>query len=166
MAYRVPGRSPSSSAEVSVFGTEMFFHRTRSGSVSRTLKRSARPGPPRQDTRSRSDDKDATWRLWTDDGAGGQRQVVYVWRPETGGVCLEDRDGGCMSGDRLVSPVEALRWTGGAVLLPAEATTLTVYEVPGTRELKPDRRIAESWILVLNVVPESESSRVTSYQST
>jgi len=37
----------------------------------------------------------------------GQRQVVYVWRTEagglcleTGGVCLEDRDRWCMSRDR------------------------------------------------------------------
>jgi len=26
----------------------------------------------------------------------GQRQVVYVWRTEAGGVCLEDRGRWCM----------------------------------------------------------------------
>jgi len=30
----------------------------------------------------------------------GQRQVVYVWRTETGGVCLEDRGRWFMSRDR------------------------------------------------------------------
>lgn len=51
-------------------------------------------------------------------------------------------------------------------MLPAVATTLTVYRVPGTRELKPDRGAAEFMILVLRVDPELESSRVRSYQST
>jgi len=32
--------------------------------------------------------------------SGGQRQLVYVWRTEAGGVCLEDRGRWFMSRDR------------------------------------------------------------------
>lgn len=56
--------------------------------------------------------------------------------------------------------------TGAAFLFPAEATTLTVYSVPGTREVKPDWGAAEPMILVLRWDPELLSFRVTSYQST
>lgn len=51
-------------------------------------------------------------------------------------------------------------------MFPAIATTLTLYRVPGTRELKPDWGAAEPMILVLRVDPELVSSRVRSYQST
>lgn len=56
--------------------------------------------------------------------------------------------------------------TGAALLSPAEATTLTVYSVPGTRELKPDCVAAEPISLVLRWVPDVRSFRITSYQST
>ena len=49
---------------------------------------------------------------------------------------------------------------------PAEATTPTVYSVPGTRELKPDWGAAEPMSLVLRLDPVLLSFRVTSYQST
>lgn len=64
------------------------------------------------------------------------------------------------------SPVAANVLTGAALLSPAEATTLTVYSVPGTRELKPDCVAAEPISLVLCWVPDACSSRITSYQST
>lgn len=64
------------------------------------------------------------------------------------------------------SPVAADVLTGAVLLFPAEATTLTVYSVPGTRELKPDCVAAEPISLVLSRDPETLSSRITSYQST
>lgn len=64
------------------------------------------------------------------------------------------------------SPVAANVLTGAALLSPAEATTLTVYSVPGTRELKPDCVAAEPITLVLRWVPDVGSFRITSYQST
>lgn len=64
------------------------------------------------------------------------------------------------------SPVAANVLTGAALLSPAEATTLTVYSVPGTRELKPDCVAAEPISLVLRWVPDVRSFRITSYQST
>lgn len=66
----------------------------------------------------------------------------------------------------VVSPVAAEMRTGAALLFPAAATTLTVYRVPGTRELNPDWVAADPMILVLMVYLELVSSRVRSYQST
>lgn len=53
-----------------------------------------------------------------------------------------------------------------AFFFPDEATTLTVYRVPGTSELKPDWGVAVPETLVLRLTPDVLSSRVTWYQST
>lgn len=60
-----------------------------------------------------------------------------------------------------VSPVAAAMWTGVEFLFPAEATTLTVYSVPGTREVNPDRGAAEPMIWALRWDPDLLSLRVT-----
>lgn len=62
---------------------------------------------------------------------------------------------------RRVSPVAAAMWTGVEFLFPAEATTLTVYSVPGTREVNPDWWAAEPMIRVLRWDPELLSVRLT-----
>lgn len=64
------------------------------------------------------------------------------------------------------SPVAADVLTGAALLSPAEATTLTVYPVPGTKELKPDCVAADPINRVLRRDPDVLSSRITWYQST
>lgn len=65
-----------------------------------------------------------------------------------------------------VSPVAAKVKTGAALMFPAVATTLTLYRVPGIREVNPDSGAADPMILVLMVYLELVSSRVRSYQST
>lgn len=56
--------------------------------------------------------------------------------------------------------------TDVAFFLPDEATTLTVYRVPGTSELNPDWGAAVPETPVLRLIPDVLSSRVTWYQST
>lgn len=63
-------------------------------------------------------------------------------------------------------PVAAAMCTGAALLFPAVATTLRLYRVPGTRELKPDWGAAVPETRVLRLDPEVVSFRLTSYQST
>lgn len=63
-------------------------------------------------------------------------------------------------------PVAVVAETAGALLLPAVATTLTVYREPGTRELNRQLETSVSCIRTVWVRPEMMSSRVTLYQST
>lgn len=139
-----------------MFCREMFRSRTPSGSISRTLNRSVLPGPACQEMPILSEDEDATCRLWTDEGAGREAGTC-----DLGLVIKQEVTRNFMTFRQRVSPVAAAMWTGAEVLFPAEATTLTVYSVPGTREVNPDWGAAEPMIRVLRWNPELLSFRVT-----